>query len=694
MATRLAGVSLWLATMHARQPAPSFTARLFVGNSLIGARFAVFLPEDFQSDDPLAKALALLVKKTEAEDIEEESARVLAAWEKQAPEGVKEVRAAVEAEMAGAGGDAEEGSDEAEEEVDEAAAKKARGVALLKVLKKQAAKLKVPRYQRRPPRPVSLEDVVTGARPKGGIYHFLLPHPDMSPFEGDKALKELAPEAIETLRAWRKEVLALPKEAELRRLEELSKVIDDRMRRAVADRQEVLERSRSSVEVWGQDPPSMPLGGWLGVAQRDKLVASARAEGSAYGQLRRVMDLWACLWAWPLSDAALMPSRKDWLAAVESVLGVEPSGVARDEQLSLSAWPPLGDDFLASSENEQSVSGTWDVVGRTRERLRPLAWEVEAPELFLLRRGVDLLVGNPPWLKVQWTERGILEEFEPRLALDGVVASEVTRRRSSVLTDSVRVVEYLDEATELQGTQAYLNSFTNYALLVTVKTNLYKCFLVRSWELGSPNAVTSLIHQDGLFDDPLGPALREEAYARLRWAFRFKNELQLFTEVDHQRPYVMTVFGARRASPEFCTMANLFHPATIDSSAAHDGAGAVRGIKSENGRFETAGHRRRVVRIGEQELALFAQLIDKPGTPPSRARLPLVHSVDALAVLRKLAAYPSRLGERPDVFGGWSSGDGRLSSWPMSSAKWDRRLAVRNSYERRWTLVELDVLAA
>jgi hypothetical protein len=150
----------------------------------------------------------------------------------------------------------------------------------------------------------------------------------MSPFEGDKALKELAPDAIERLKAWRKEVLVPPKEPELKRLDEISAMIDVRLRRAIDDRRNVLERSRSSVEVWGQGPPLAPIGGFLGVAQREKLVASARAEESAYGQLRRIMDLWACLWAWPLSDAKLMPSRKEWAAAVEKVLGAEPSAVA------------------------------------------------------------------------------------------------------------------------------------------------------------------------------------------------------------------------------------------------------------------------------------------------------------------------------------------------------------------------------
>ena len=216
--------------------------------------------------------------------------------------------------------------------------------------------------------------------------------------------------------------------------------------------------------------------------------------------------------------------------------------------------------------------------------------------------------------------------------------------------------EYLVASTQLQGMQAFLNCTTNYELLVGVKTNLYKCFLARSWKISAAQGSVGMIHQDGVFDDPLGPAFRAEAYRRLSWVFRFKNELQLFADVDHQRPYVATVFGGRHSSPSFWALANLFHPTTIEVCVTHDGAGAVPGIKTDSGDFEVRGHKSRLVHVTGSELALFAQLFDKPGTPPLEARLPMVQSTEAMDVLRKLAAHPRRLGNLlPDVFGseGW-----------------------------------------
>src|SRR5690606_2769313 len=82
MAARLAGVSLWLATMHQRQKTPWFGARLAVGNSLVGVRFEVWQANDLDTDEPLAKALAKVLKKSAAaENFESDVEAVLALYE-------------------------------------------------------------------------------------------------------------------------------------------------------------------------------------------------------------------------------------------------------------------------------------------------------------------------------------------------------------------------------------------------------------------------------------------------------------------------------------------------------------------------------------------------------------------------------------------------------------------------------------
>ncbi len=636
MATRLASVSLWLATMHERQPAPSFAARLFVGNSLIGARFAVYDEDAFASDEPFAKAIALLIKQSPPLELEERLGTVLKGWEGQSAAAVNALRDRIEVDLA------EEAKDEEEESANEEGAEE-RAEKLAKLLKRLVAQLKTARWQRTPPRVLTVEQVVAGERPPGSIYHFLLAHPDMSPFEGDKALKELAPEEIEKLKAWRKQILGDPTPEERKRLAAVSARVDALMRSAVDERLRVLRECAPQLEVWGQGPSERPLGGFKSVRDREQLIAKLHREDGPYGQLQRVMQLWAALWAWPLRDVSHLPDRRAWIVAVEEVLGAE----SRPLEVAQIRMPSIDDE----TAEDVRAGDLWGVVRATSARSRPLCFELEAPEVFVRRGGFDLVIGNPPWLKVDWNEQGLLEEMYPRLALDAVSASDVAKRRSEVLNSTGRVDEYLEEAGQTQGMKAFLNAPSNYALLQGVQTNLYKCFLVQAWRVSAGAGVSALIHQDGIFDDPKGGALREEAYRRLRWVFRFKNELRLFEDVHNLRPYALTVSAADR-EPHLASIANLFHPSTIDDSVAHDGAGDVTGIKTDGGEFEVRGHLRRVVHIGPSELALFVRLFDKPGTSAARARLPLVHSDEVLSVLRKLAMHTGRLGDLgEDVYG-------------------------------------------
>ena len=58
-------------------------------------------------------------------------------------------------------------------------------------------------------------------------------------------------------------------------------------------------------------------------------------------------------------------------------------------------------------------------------------------------------------------------------------------------------------------------------------------------------------------------------------------------------------------------------PATVDACYAHDGTGIVGGYKNKDGRWNIAGHSDRIVHVTDTVLAVFAQLYDEPGTPPS-----------------------------------------------------------------------------
>ncbi|HQP88708.1 MAG TPA: hypothetical protein PLL76_20845, partial [Thermoanaerobaculia bacterium] len=304
-------------------------------------------------------------------------------------------------------------------------------------------------------------------------------------------------------------------------------------------------------------------------------------------------------------------------------------------------------------------------VKELAERHRFLHWELEFAEVFADRGGFDLIVGNPPWIKVEWNEGGVMGDFEPLFVLKGHSATRYAELRREAMGGLQGLREaYLDEFADFAGMQGFLNAEQNYPLLKKSQTNLYKCFLPQAWMAQNERGAGGFIHQEGVYDDPKGGAFRAALYPRLRYHFHFQNELLLFPEIDHHRPYSVNVTGVPRNDVSFVHMANLFAPSTIDASleaeprslaeqariagAVNGAESPVPGIKDDDGRWCVEGHPSRAIHVDIEQLRLFAQLYDEPDTPPREARLPALHARELVAVLEKLAAAPKRLGDLGD----------------------------------------------
>jgi len=375
-------------------------------------------------------------------------------------------------------------------------------------------------------------------------------------------------------------------------------------------------------------------------------------------RLQAIMDAWCALWFWPSREASKLPSRDEWLRTME-LLAVGKRGTEK-EQLPFDFMRDLGEQqrqlALAFIEEHglvdaDEVRGQLPWLGVALEvaaKRRFHHWQLAFAEVFAEQGGFDLILGNPPWVKVGWEEGGVLADFDPRIALRGENASDIAARRSEILDSDERRRLYADAFEGFAATKETLNAVQSYPLLKSVQTNVYKCFVTRAWAVSGPGGVVGFLHPDGIYDDPRGGALRAAAYPRLRSHFQLINELRLFSEVHHLTTFSVNVFSDRRSKPiTLDHISNLFHPATVDASYAHDGDGAVPGIKNPDDEFnwDLRGHRQRIVRVDDDALALFAKLYDEPGTQALEARLPVVHSREILSVLRKFALQKRRLAD-------------------------------------------------
>ena len=521
--------------------------------------------------------------------------------------------------------------------------------------------------------------------PDDAIFHFLLPDPGMAT-KANAVIKELLPDQVKTISSWKKTFSSKPfSGAELRRLQRLSRIADGLMQEWADQLAQIRERTTDPLPVWG-DPEAESGLAWKPLSLKDRIqsqevAGEGIANANARLRLKLAMDYWCSLWFWPLEQAHLLPSREEWLNDLSCVLGDIESVVDEEEgQLQLLPDTQPRQQALDFQDRRGVVNKDRlleDIVRlrlaeQVAARVRPLHWDLEFADL-LKSGGFDVIVGNPPWLKVEWEEKGVIGDADPMVLIRRVSASELSARRKEAFASYRGLKDsYLQEYTLQIGSQTFLNANTNYSLLRGSQTNLYKCFLPQSWRIASQQGVQGFLHPEGVYDDPRGGELRKELYERLRVHLQFQNELPLFAEVDHHAKFSINLYGLKRP-PVFIHIANLFHVSTVDESFAHDGNGSVGGIKTACNEWELRGHLHRLLQLTIKDLALFALLYDEPGTFPGKARLPALHSQQLLSVVEKLAATPRRLG---DIQGEYTM----LEMWHETNAQRDGIIRRETSF--------------
>jgi len=491
------------------------------------------------------------------------------------------------------------------------------------------------------------------------IFHFLLPDPGMANYK-DKVVKGLVPDSINAIKEWQKEMLKKWSDEDIMTLKKLTAAADKLWLAWVKHLADLREQTTDSLSVFGQKSDDYLIKTELGfkdtVINKEVMSEGVKAS-SEYLRLKLAMDYWCALWFWPLDKTELLPSRKEWLNELSLILSNGNVGVVSDQDLPLFSQT-LSDDRKEEYQNELGLVDIPQLIDNNLrlQQVENLAsnfkyfhWELEFADIFAQKEGFDLILGNPPWIRVEWNESGILGEKEPLFGVKKLFASKVaTLREDSFNRFPELKDEYLREYEGASATQNYLNGYVNYPELKKIQANLYKCFLPLAWRIG--RGVQSFVHPEGVYDDPKGGTLRRDLYLRLRYHFQFQNETSLFAEVDHHMKYSLNVFGQKKADVSFHNVANLFSTASLDVSYNHLGDGSIPGIKDDNNKWNLAGHLSRIVTVGTKELSLFAKLYDAEGTEALEARLPALHAEELIQVLQKFANYPKRLGDLKEEY--------------------------------------------
>ncbi|AFY17869.1 class I SAM-dependent DNA methyltransferase [Pseudomonas sp. UW4] len=486
------------------------------------------------------------------------------------------------------------------------------------------------------------------------VYHFLLPAEGMG-MVTDKVIKALKPAAFNQFKQWRNAFTAPLSSDEIKRVQALSVATEQLWQQHAQELARVRAATCDELHVW-PDPAANRAP--TSTAQKDaayqrEMLSEAQKNASPYRRLKLVMDAWCALWFWPLDKASELPSREHWWFVLETVLlgNASLNSVLADD-LFPETYPQQGLDFAPERDRYGHVDiaalinalPQLQVAQQVAGQQHFMHWALEFADVFKARGGFDVILGNPPWIKVEWNEQALLSDFDPRFAIRKLSAPDTAKQREAVFAAlPLAKADYLAECVATEGMGQFLNAMQNYPLLKGQQSNLYKCFLPLVWRVGC--GVQALLHPEGTYDDPKGGILRAAIYQRLRAHYQFANELMLFAEVHHDTQFSINIYAAEQHRVSFRNIANLFSPATVAASLDHLGGGPIPGIKYDRGGWNTDGHASRVIEVEADLLTTFALLYDVPGTPIREARLPAVHSREMVSVLDKFARQSLRLGD-------------------------------------------------
>ena len=515
------------------------------------------------------------------------------------------------------------------------------------------------------------------------VYHFLLPDKDMASYN-DKVVKQMAGKEIKAIAEWRKEFSKPFSNSEIEHLKTLSAAVDKLWQSHIEMQRDIYRRTTDPLQVFGQKESGDKRRPTT-TEEKDRIFHQEMfsrnvRNSSPYRRLKLIMDYWCALWFWPIEKAELLPGRAEFLFDLTLILegnlydtSIDEKGQqplfpdTRPRQMSLTMLDDLGYvnvDKLCEENNRLGL------VQELAERYRYLHWELEFAELFARRGGFDLVLGNPPWIKVEWNEGGVLGDAEPLFVLRNFTASALAEKRDELMKKYSLKDAYLAAFEDANATQNFLNCYQNYPLLKGMQTNLYKCFLPLAWAVGKKETgISAFLHPEGIYDDPKGGGFREAVYLRLKNHFQFQNAFILFP-IAHRAKFSINIFQNSEENVKsvlFRHIANLFVPQTVDACFSHAGYGDVPNIKDDDDKWNVQGHKHRIIDVGQEELSLFVRLYDEPGTPPLQSRLPALHSRQLVGVLHKFAAQPRRLG---DMKGEYSS----TEMWHETNAQKDHTI--------------------
>ncbi|EXG82021.1 hypothetical protein [Cryptosporangium arvum] len=285
-------------------------------------------------------------------------------------------------------------------------------------------------------------------------------------------------------------------------------------------------------------------------------------------------------------------------------------------------------------------------------------WELHFALVFAERGGFDLQIGNPPWVRPDWDEPAVLAEFDPWFKLaEKADAKEKEARRADVIARQECREYVLAELTGTSASVAWLRSPHVYPLAAGTRPDLYRAFMCQTWAHTAVAGTVGLLHPDSHLAGVGMEHIRAEAYRRLRVHGDFVNAGNRFfpPPVGRSSHFGLHVYGTP-GETSFDHLSWLFSVDALRHSYRQGvpDEGILPGIRFD-GDWDTRPHPSRVIHVNAELLAVWQGLTGDESGPAEYVRLLSPVSIAENRGIESLAGFPVRLATLlPQISGGYN----------------------------------------
>ena len=516
-------------------------------------------------------------------------------------------------------------------------------------------------------------------RKPGEIYHFLVPDKNMLAVLNIKEEKAAHPAEAALMKKKLADWTANITKEDMLILRKLSSKIDQLIKECVLHQQKIDYLTQNRYAIWGHTDRAYENFTFDAFDDKQSVSDSRNQKGNAFYKLRTIMDYWCSLWFWEYEDASLIPSRREYWLDIAQIIGIDLTGDSSDyspailfeesnlfnqpakeeesEEVSSDSEDTIEEDIPTYTKEDaeaelrkvRSETKLFDngyripVVQRLADRYHFFHPMLEFIEVFWLRDGFDVICGNPPWLMSRFDIVDIIADTFPEVVIHSLKAPEIKANKQFYFDQSCYTQTlYRSELTKSSCLAVFYNSESTYPLVSGIQPDLFMCILESCLDMLSNCGYMGMVHPDSIYETAKLTTFRKEVYHRLRYHFHFYNELQLFAEVHHEKPFALHIYGGYQESVNFYSMHNLYHPSTIDGSLSHSGHGLCFG-KRVNDKWNTAAHKDRIVHFDKETLALIGRTFEIHNSLCDAPMLINIQNQESIEIIRKLSNFKNRV---------------------------------------------------